>query len=103
MMKAIVLQNIGGLYQDFKKGYEKTYLENTTFINNLNKVTGEDWLQYQKLGKDGQKQIEDDIKAEKSLAVIIYEVGNWLGEDCRKISNIRKRRRWKCIMKMKTK
>lgn len=100
-MKAIVLQNIGGLYQDFKKGYEKTYLENTTFINNLNKVleyerknrTGEDWLQYQKLGKDGQKQIEDDIKAEKSLAVIIYEVGNWLGEDCRKISNIRKRRR----------
>lgn len=72
MMKAIMLQNIGGLYQKFKKGYEKAYME----CMKLN----------------GQKQIEDDIKAEKSLAVIIYEVGNWLGEDCRKIPNIRKRR-----------
>lgn len=75
MMKTIVLQNIGGLYQEFKKGYEKAYLKCKTSI------------------KDSQEEIESDIKGLKSWAVIIYDVGNWLGEDCRKISNIRKRRR----------
>ena len=97
-MKVIVLQNIGGPYQDFKEGYEKEYSENLIFISNLYKAleyqkemrTGEDWLQYQKIAKDGIKQIQDDIKADKSLAVIIYEVGNLLGEDCRKIQKSRK-------------
>ena len=98
MMKVIVLQNIGGPYQDFKESYEKEYSENLIFISNLYKAleyqkemrTGEDWLQYQKIAKDGIKQIQDDIKADKSLAVIIYEVGNLLGEDCRKIQKSRK-------------
>ena len=97
-MKVIVLQNIGGPYQDFKESYEKEYSENLIFISNLYKAleyqkemrTGEDWLQYQKIAKDGIKQIQDDIKADKSLAVIIYEVGNLLGEDCRKIQKSRK-------------
>ena len=97
-MKVIVLQNIGGLYQDFKKNYEKEYSENIIFISNVYKTldyekekrTGEDWLQYQKIAKDSIKQIEDDIKADKSLAVIIYEVGNLLGENCRKIQNSKK-------------
>lgn len=97
-MKVIVLQNIGGPYQDFKESYEKEYSENLIFISNVYKAleyqkemrTGEDWLQYQKIAKDGIKQIQDDIKADKSLAVIIYEVGNLLGEDCRKIQKSRK-------------
>lgn len=74
MMKAIVLQNIGGLYQKLKKCYQKVYLKCMTSI------------------KDSQEEIESDINGLKSLAVIIYEVGNLLGEDCRKISNIRKNR-----------
>lgn len=104
------MKRIGGLYQNFKKSYEETYGKDTrdidAIVNSLlydeSNCVAKYWRLYQEFKKgyqkaylkcmtpikDSQEEIESDIKGLKSLAVIIYDIGNWLREDCRKIPNI---------------